>query len=210
MSAPLTAEVATVLEMADGLDMAAEAEVLVIDGLAKYADMFLADDRDPKTMRALRVYNEAKSNHRRFVNEAHALRALTTQLAERDADLRDADAQDEHYKVMIERLSARISTLTEALTLARNRLQMCALDHPMNSRPCFERSEWADEATAARPASPDTRVVTTELLTEAQDLAFTAIKRMRAGHVNCNDLTTQAEAYVGKIRAIIDGGQDRG
>ena len=97
----LVAVAQMVADMADGLDMAAEAEVLVIDGLDKYAALFQADDRDPKTMRALRVYNEAKSNHRRFVKEAHALRTLVaenaTLRAERDAaqsELDDCIASD--------------------------------------------------------------------------------------------------------------------
>ena len=90
MTSPLSPEAVAqmVADMADGLDMAAEAEVLVIDGLEKYAALFQADDRAPKTMRALRVYNEAKSNHRRFVNEAYALRTLAAE----NATLRASEA----------------------------------------------------------------------------------------------------------------------
>lgn len=36
----------------------------------------------------------------------------------------------------------------DALALARNRLQVCALDHPMNTLMQIERSGWAQEATA--------------------------------------------------------------
>ena len=64
--------------------------------------------------------------------------------------------------------------------------------------PLIAEDRYEDDQPAA-----DTRVVPLALLTEAQDLAFTSIKRMRAGHVNCNDLTMQAEEYVGKLRAII-------
>ena len=91
MTSPLSPEAVAqmVADMADGLDMAAEAEVLVIDGLEKYVTLFQADDRDTKTMRALRVYNEAKSNHRRFVNEACALRTLAAE----NATLRASEAR---------------------------------------------------------------------------------------------------------------------
>mgnify|MGYP003397029817 CR=1 FL=1 len=83
MTSPLSPEAVAqmVADLTDGLDMAAEAEVLVIDGLEKYVTLFQADDRDTKTMRALRVYNEAKNNHRRFVNEACALRAIAAENA---------------------------------------------------------------------------------------------------------------------------------
>ena len=87
----LVAVAQMVADMADGLDMAAEAEVLVIDGLDKYAALFQADDRDPKTMRALRVYNEAKSNHRRFVKEAYALRTLAAENATLRAENEELD-----------------------------------------------------------------------------------------------------------------------
>lgn len=46
-----------------------------------------------------------------------------------------------------------IAALVGALTLARNRLQVCALDHPMNTLPQIERSEWGREATAAIAAA---------------------------------------------------------
>ena len=46
-----------------------------------------------------------------------------------------------------------IAGLVGALTLARNRLQVCALDHPMNTLPQIERSEWGREATAAIAAA---------------------------------------------------------
>ena len=42
-----------------------------------------------------------------------------------------------------------------------------------------------------------------DLLNEAKELAFTAIIRMRAAHVHCNDLTIQAETLVGNIDAAI-------
>ena len=45
--------------------------------------------------------------------------------------------------------TTREAALEAALTLARNRLQACAIDHPTGSREMYERSEWADEATAA-------------------------------------------------------------
>ena len=45
--------------------------------------------------------------------------------------------------------TTREAALEVALTLARNRLQACAIDHPTGSREMAERSEWADEATAA-------------------------------------------------------------
>ena len=93
MTSPLSPEAVAqmVAGMADGLDMAAEAEVLVIDGLEKYVTLFQADDRDTKTMRALRVYNEAKSNHRRFVNEACALRTLAAENATLRAENEELD-----------------------------------------------------------------------------------------------------------------------
>ena len=45
--------------------------------------------------------------------------------------------------------TTREAALEAALKLARNRLQACAIDHPTGSREMAERSEWADEATAA-------------------------------------------------------------
>lgn len=40
-----------------------------------------------------------------------------------------------------------IDRLREALTLARNRLQRCVVDHDTGSLKFIERAEWADEAT---------------------------------------------------------------
>lgn len=45
--------------------------------------------------------------------------------------------------------TTREAALEAALKLARNRLQACAIDHPTGSREMYERSRWADEATAA-------------------------------------------------------------
>ena len=45
--------------------------------------------------------------------------------------------------------TTREAALEAALKLARNRLQACAIDYPTGSREMAERSEWADEATAA-------------------------------------------------------------
>ncbi len=45
--------------------------------------------------------------------------------------------------------TTREAALEAALKLARNRLQSCAIDHPTGSLEMYERSEWADEATAA-------------------------------------------------------------
>lgn len=45
--------------------------------------------------------------------------------------------------------TTREAALEAALRLARNRLQACAIDYPTGSREMAERSEWADEATAA-------------------------------------------------------------
>ena len=104
----LVAVTQMVADMADGLDMAAEVEVLVINGLDKYAALFQADDRDPKTMRALRVYNEAKSNHRRFVKDAYALRTLAAE----NTMLRASEAA----------ALERVKTLAEALRAARPRI----------------------------------------------------------------------------------------
>jgi len=104
---------------------------------------------------------------------ADMLTALATQLAEREKELARvtaalADPVAVHANMLrgqiampsfanIQHLYAadfaerdsRIAALTEALTLARNRMQMCVLDHPANSRAWFERSEWADDATSA-------------------------------------------------------------
>lgn len=120
----------TALEMANGLDMAAEAEMLVVNGLAKYVEMFMSNDRDPKTMRALRVYNDAKSNHRRFVKDALDIRTLAIHLADRDSELArvtmsrddwmgDAKAAWAKYKDA----TARIAALTEALTDLRDEMK---------------------------------------------------------------------------------------
>jgi hypothetical protein len=72
----------TALGMANGLDMAAEAEELIISGLELYVAKFQDGDKSDKTMRALRVYNEAKSNWRRFAEESAALRALAGEAGE--------------------------------------------------------------------------------------------------------------------------------
>ena len=128
MTSPLSPESVAqmVAGMADGLDMAAEAEVLVIDGLEKYVTLFQADDRDTKTMRALRVYNEAKSNHRRFVNEACALRTLAAEnatlraseaaaleaLAEIGAVVTAIEGADSLDKEIIRNIRTRIAALT--------------------------------------------------------------------------------------------------
>ena len=57
--------------------------------------------------------------------------------------------------------TTREAALEAALKLARNRLQACAIDHPTGSREMAERSEWADEATAAlsTPATEPQRYV---------------------------------------------------
>ena len=128
MTSPLSPESVAqmVAGMADGLDMAAEAEVLVIDGLEKYVTLFQADDRDTETMRALRVYNEAKSNHRRFVNEACALRTLAAEnatlraseaaaleaLAEIGAVVTAIEGADSLDKEIIRNIRTRIAALT--------------------------------------------------------------------------------------------------
>ena len=141
MTSPLTPEAVAqmVADMADGLDMAAEAEVLVIDGLAKYADMFLADDRDPKTMRALRVYNEAKSNHRRFVTEAAALRTLAAENATLRAEnevltksgiievaVRNPSVMDyiKHWEGRTEKAEAELTTLRASEAAAMERVKV--------------------------------------------------------------------------------------
>jgi hypothetical protein len=62
-------------EMAEGQEMAAEAEIHVINGLSPARNAFLKEnDRSPHVMRQLRVYNEASNNQRRWANESKALR----------------------------------------------------------------------------------------------------------------------------------------
>ena len=61
-------------ELAEGYEAAAFAEQLVMDGLAVYRDKFLDNDRDPFTMRCLRIYNDAQTNRRNYSKDAIAVR----------------------------------------------------------------------------------------------------------------------------------------
>ena len=71
--------------------------------------------------------------------------------------------------------TTREAALEAALRLARNRLQACAIDYPTGSREMAERSEWADEATAALSTPA----------TEPQRYVDELIERLRAGVVQC-------------------------
>lgn len=64
----------TLTEIAEECEAAAAAEQLVIDGFQADVDRFLADDRDPTTMRRLRIYNDARTNRRWAAKQALAAR----------------------------------------------------------------------------------------------------------------------------------------
>lgn len=86
--------------------------------------------------------------------------------------------------------TTREAALEAALTLARNRLQACAIDHPTGSREMAERSEWADEATAAlaTPATEpqglvDNDTIDSFCLTLRRLVSDAHAERDRFGHI---------------------------
>lgn len=63
-------------ELCEGWEAAAEAEAAVVAALEPYRLRFSEGDRQPETMRRLRVLNEARRNHDNFWRDAIALRWL--------------------------------------------------------------------------------------------------------------------------------------
>lgn len=74
-SATRDEDIKTLTEMAEGLEAAAFAEQIVMDGLKPWVDRFEANDKDKEVYRYLRIYNDATANRRRYAKEAMALRS---------------------------------------------------------------------------------------------------------------------------------------
>lgn len=107
----------------------------------------------------------ANNHGKALLDLAEAQRAEIERLKEQNADLEKAaltayeNGVDHAFEAAKEKAEAALAAVTaerdrmrEALTVAANRLDRCAIDHPAGSREMSERSEWAEEARAAMSA----------------------------------------------------------